>query len=520
MYSSVLSATISGVEGVPVLVEADVSNGLPVFSMVGYLSSRVREAQERVWTALRNTGLSFPPKRITVNLSPADIRKEGTRFDLPIAAALLGAFGYLETNKLKGVCMAGELGLNGEIKGVRGILPIIDTAVRNGCRVCIIPSANLSETREFSRIRILGVGSLTEFIEHAKMGHWGIPDLPVLREKGEERLGKEEMERTEEEEYQEDFADIFGQEAAKRAAMIAAAGFHNILFIGTKGAGKTMIANRLPSIFPPLDKEESMELSRIYSVAGLLGKQKSMIQTRPFRNPHHTATAKALAGGGAYPLPGEITLAHKGILFLDELPEFSRSALEILRQPLEQGKIYISRVHGNYEFPADFLLAAAMNPCPCGYYPDRNRCSCTRHQVEAYLGKISGPLLDRFDICTEMREVPGEKIRKGRSGKTSEEIRREVQRVHEIQKERYKGTKIRFNSRLSGKETEKYCVMDRPADRLLTKVYTKLGLSVRGYYKILKTSRTIADLDNSDKIRENHVSEAVCYRAIDKKYWK
>ena len=310
MYSSVLSATISGVEGVPVLVEADVSNGLPVFSMVGYLSSRVREAQERVWTALRNTGLSFPPKRITVNLSPADIRKEGTRFDLPIAAALLGAFGYLETNKLKGVCMAGELGLNGEIKGVRGILPIIDTAVRNGCRVCIIPSANLSETREFSRIRILGVGSLTEFIEHAKMGHWGIPDLPVLREKGEERFGKEEMERTEEEEYQEDFADIFGQEAAKRAAMIAAAGFHNILFIGTKGAGKTMIANRLPSIFPPLDKEESMELSRIYSVAGLLGKQKSMIRTRPFRNPHHTATAKALAGGGAYPLPGEITLAH------------------------------------------------------------------------------------------------------------------------------------------------------------------------------------------------------------------
>ena len=487
MYSSVLSATISGVEGVPVLVEADVSNGLPVFSMVGYLSSRVREAQERVWTALRNTGLSFPPKRITVNLSPADIRKEGTRFDLPIAAALLGAFGYLETDKLRGVCMAGELGLNGEIKGVRGILPIVDTAVRNGCRFCIIPAANLSETQEFSGIRILGVRSLREFMEHAQMKDWGITEPPELKE---------------------------------NKGVIAAAGFHNILFIGTKGAGKTMIASRLPSIFPPLEEEERMELSRIYSVAGLLGKQRSMIRTRPFRNPHHTATAKALAGGGAYPLPGEITLAHKGILFLDELPEFSRSALEILRQPLEQGKICISRVHGNYEFPADFLLAAAMNPCPCGYYPDRNRCSCTRHQVETYLGKISGPLLDRFDICTEMREVPGEKIRKGRSGKTSEEIRREVGQVHEIQKERYKGTEIRFNSRLSGKETEKYCVMDRPAERLLTKVYTKLGLSVRGYHKILKTARTIADLDNSDKIRENHVSEAVCYRAIDKKYWK
>ena len=341
-----------------------------------------------------------------------------------------------------------------------------------------------------------------------------------MKENKGEKSGKEERDQDDEEAYQEDFADIFGQEAAKRAAVIAAAGFHNILFIGTKGAGKTMIASRLPSIFPPLEEEERMELSRIYSVAGLLGKQRSMIRTRPFRNPHHTATAKALAGGGAYPLPGEITLAHKGILFLDELPEFSRSALEILRQPLEQGKICISRVHGNYEFPADFLLAAAMNPCPCGYYPDRNRCSCTRHQVETYLGKISGPLLDRFDICTEMREVPGEKIRKGRSGKTSEEIRREVGQVHEIQKERYKGTKIRFNSRLSGKETEKYCVMDRPAERLLTKVYTKLGLSVRGYHKILKTARTIADLDNSDKIRENHVSEAVCYRAIDKKYWK
>ena len=519
MYSSVLSATISGVEGVPVQVEADVSNGLPVFSMVGYLSSRVREAQERVWTALRNTGLSFSPKRITVNLSPADIRKEGTRFDLPIAAALLGAFGYLDTDRLKGVCMAGELGLNGEIKGVRGILPIVDTAVRNGCRVCIIPGANLSETGECSGIGILGVRSLREFMEYAKLENWGMKARPCKEQNGGRKPEEENTDQIEEE-YPEDFADILGQEAAKRAAVIAAAGFHNILFIGTKGAGKTMIANRLPSIFPPLDKEESMELSRIYSVAGLLGKGKSMIRTRPFRNPHHTATAKALAGGGAYPLPGEITLAHKGILFLDELPEFSRSALEILRQPLEQGRICISRVHGNYEFPADFLLAAAMNPCPCGYYPDRNRCACTRHQVESYLGKISGPLLDRFDICTEMREVPGEKIKKGSAGKTSAQLRREVGRVHQIQRERYKGTDIRFNSRLSGKDTGKYCVMERQAERLLEKAYEKLGLSVRGYHKILKTARTIADLEGSERILENHVSEAVIYRSMDKKYWK
>lgn len=524
MYSSVLSATISGVEGVPVLVEADVSNGLPVFSMVGYLSSRVREAQERVWTALRNTGLSFPPKRITVNLSPADIRKEGTRFDLPIAAALLGAFGYLDKEKLQGVCMAGELGLNGEMKGVRGILPIVDTAVKNGCWLCIIPQKNLSETKEFQGIPILGVDSLGEFLELAKLENWGIPkqckkeeSTGEIQENEGEGVGAQ-TERSEE--YQEDFADILGQEAAKRAAVIAAAGFHNILFIGTKGAGKTMIAARLPTLFPPLDREDSMELSRIYSVAGLLGADRPMIRTRPFRSPHHTATAKSLAGGGAYPLPGEITLAHKGILFLDELPEFSRSSLEILRQPLEQGKIYISRVHGNYEFPADFLLAAAMNPCPCGYYPDRNRCVCTKHQVETYLGKISGPLLDRFDICTEMREVPKEKLKNRKPGKTSREIRREIVKVHEIQKERYRGTGVCFNGRLSGKEAEKYCVMDKEGKRLLEKVYEKLGLSVRGYYKILKTARTIADLEGSEKIQEGHISEAVCYRALDKKYWK
>ena len=508
MYSNVLSAAISGVEGVAVLVEADVSNGLPMFSMVGFLSSRVREAQERVWTALRNTGLSFPPKRITVNLSPADIRKEGTRFDLPIAAALLGAFGYLDKEKLQGVCMAGELGLNGEVKGIRGVLSIIDTAEKNGCSLCIIPKKNLPEAVGGGKIKILGIGSLKEFLEHAREDEWGAPEIPDH---------KWEPDQTE---YQEDFSEILGQEAAKKAAVIAAAGFHNILFIGTKGAGKTMIAFRLPTIFPDLDWEDCMKVSRIYSVAGLLDGRGALSRKRPFRCPHHTITPKALAGWGAYPIPGEITLAHKGILFLDELPEFSRSSLEILRQPLEQRKIYISRVHGNYEFPADFLLAAAMNPCPCGYYPDRNRCSCTQHQIAAYLGKISGPLLDRFDICTEMREVPGEMLKRQAKGKNSEEIRREISRVHEIQKERYKGTEIYFNGRLSGKDTEKYCMTEKDAKRLLQKAYEKLGLSVRGYHKVMKTARTIADLENSELIMESHISEAICYRSLDKKYWK
>ena len=351
--------------------------------------------------------------------------------------------------------------------------------------------------------------TVEEFLELAKREDWGAS-------LGSEPESKEEKD----EEYQDDFSDILGQEAAKRAAVIAAAGFHNILFIGTKGAGKTMIATRLPTIFPELDREDSMELSRIYSVAGLLGGERTRIRTRPFRSPHHTATAKALAGGGAYPTPGEITLAHKGILFLDELPEFSRSALEILRQPLEQRKIFISRVHGNYEFPADFLLAAAMNPCPCGYYPDRNRCSCTHHQIAAYLGKVSGPLLDRFDICTEMREVPGEMLKGQKKGKSSEELRRGITREYEIQKERYKGTEIRFNGRLGGKDTEKYCTAEKAAKKLLQRAYEKLGLSVRGYHKILKTARTIADLENSDLILESHISEAICYRSLDKKYWK
>ena len=535
MYSSVLSATISGVEGVPVLVEADVSNGLPVFSMVGYLSSRVREAQERVWTALRNTGLSFPPKRITVNLSPADIRKEGTRFDLPIAAALLGAFGYLDKEKLQGVCMAGELGLNGEMKGVRGILPIVDTAVKNGCRLCIIPQKNLSETKEFQGIPILGVDSLGEFLELAKLENWGIPKQCKKEEStGEiqENEGEGAGVQTERsEEYQEDFADILGQEAAKRAAVIAAAGFHNILFIGTKGAGKTMIAARLPTLFPPLDREDSMELSRIYSVAGLLGADRPMIRTRPFRSPHHTATAKSLAGGGAYPLPGEITLAHKGILFLDELPEFSRSSLEILRQPLEQGKIYISRVHGNYEFPADFLLAAAMNPCPCGYYPDRTRCSCAPREISRYLGRLSQPLLDRIDICMQVPKLSYEELQEDGSEESTEEsgaestaestaeIRKRVEKAHQIQKERFRGMAACFNSRLNVRDTEKFCRLGLAEKELLRQAFDRLSLSARAYHRLLRTARTIADLAGEEKVREEHILEALGYRPPERGEW-
>ena len=349
MFSSVLSAAVVGVSCIPIQIEADVSNGLPMFSMVGYLSARVKEAQDRVRTALRNTGFSFPARRITVNLSPADIRKEGTGFDLPIAAALLCAFGYLEKECVDKVFMAGELSLNGEVKGVSGILPIVDTAIKSGCRLCIIPKDNLKETEYIYEIPVLGISSLKEFMEHASMKDWGAVRNPVKAWPGNIR------------ESYLDFSEILGQEAAKQAAVIAAAGFHNLLMIGTKGSGKTMIANSIPSLFPPLSREEGMEVSRIYSAAGLLSGQNPFLVQRPFRSPHHTVSPIAMAGGGRIPRPGEITLAHKGVLFLDELPEFHRATLEILRQPLETHKICISRIYGNYEFPADFLLVGAMN---------------------------------------------------------------------------------------------------------------------------------------------------------------
>lgn len=508
MFSSVLSATVAGVDCIPIKIEADVSQGLPMFSMVGYLSARVKEAQERVRTALRNTGFAFPARRITVNLSPADIRKEGTGFDLPIAAALLCAFGYLEQEKMEKVCMAGELSLNGEVRGVKGILPLVDTAIKEGCRLCIIPKKNLPETQYIHEIPILGIENLREFMDQAEKENWGAVRNPK-RDWPQSCI-----------EYEEDFADVLGQETARQAAVIAAAGFHNLLLIGTKGSGKTMIANRIPTLFPVLSREESMEISRIYSAAGLLTGNSPMLMRRPFRAPHHTISPTAMAGGGSVPIPGEITLAHRGILFLDELPEFRRAALEVLRQPLETHKICISRVNGTYEFPADFLLVGAMNPCPCGYYPDRNRCSCTQYQVEQYLGKLSGPLLDRFDLCTEVTDIPGEQLREKKPGKTSLQLRLEICRVHEVQRQRYEGTDIRFNSALSGKETEQYCQVSREGKKLLDTAYEKMNLSLRAYHKILKTARTIADLDAKEIIEEEHIAEAVCYRALDKKYWR